>query len=314
MTKFFAPAQISNSINLDQFIDYVEREIDFEDPASIAEAKGQIQAVASDPTWFIEYLNKEIEQDLLRDRAVRNEYTSNTFLILVSKKGNYFIRANVWMPSDDPLRREVPKSLYAEEFLHDHTFDLLTVGLLGSGYRTTVYNYAGDAIIGNLDERVPVDEPVDLQLSPGAAIFMEKNVTIHRQHPPEDISVSLNLACRDMRDPMRKQYEFEEDTQGILRIRGIHYSDALNPNATESLINICGSFYNERTKSMMLNLFEYMAKRPNLHEQNLLVLLDWFNKVGISVETLPQLKGKISKHLKSRLSPSVAVELNPSWF
>jgi hypothetical protein len=297
MTVFFK-ARSSCSISLEEFLDYLDTEIDFNDVASIKEAFPMLQKLAQDPDWYIEFLNKDLMQNMSSDEVFSNRYTSNSIILAESSvKNQYAIRANTWLPAGDSLRQGTNKRFFAEDLLHDHTFDLMTVGLLGPGYKTEIFHYEYEDCVGYCGEAVEAFDRRSYQLERTSVLFMEKNSTIHRQLPPDEMSVSLNLMCQNLCDPMRRQYEFEERGPGTLGIKSVHYSSVQNPVSTESLINICASFCNENSKSLLVDLYNRLGERPELNESSLILLRTWFRELGITESELAPLNGRITKHL-----------------
>lgn len=304
MTEYFPKEVVGTMepLSLEDFIEYLNSEIVFTDIDSIKSAHKNLQRVCSDPSWFIDFLNSELASNMESDELYGNRYTSNSYLLGRSKKEQQFIiRANTWLPVDDPLRSDIDKSLFAEDLLHDHTFDLLTGGLLGPGYRTKIYHYEYDRCIGYVGEEVPFSAEHDFQLSQGSALFMEKNKTIHRQLPPDNISVSLNVLCQNLVDPTKRQYEFENSSPGFLKVKSIHYSTNQNPAATETIVNICGTFFNEETKQILVDMYNRLIVDPGRNEPCIIMLLEWFRKREVDISALNPVRVPLSSHLKREM-------------
>lgn len=129
---------------------------------------------------------------------------------------------------------------------------------------------------------------------------MEKNKTVHTQLPPEQPSVSLNLIFQPY-SSLTRQYIFDRIDAQRLRIKSIHYTSQLNSTATQNLVNICGSFANDNTKQIMLDLYRRLLDRVDQNEPALLILLGWFKKLGIEYEAIDHHHRKISPLMKHLL-------------
>jgi hypothetical protein len=139
-----------------------------------------------------------------------NQYTSQAFVL--HKSTCYSLRAVVWEPSTGRLGEE----LFAYGFPHDHDFSFFTVGYLGPGYRTRVYEYDYASIIGVPGEPVDLRPQEDTILSPGKVMMFRRSVDVHMQFPPESLSISFNIiqnpAGMDFRP---RQYQFDVDANRV---------------------------------------------------------------------------------------------------
>lgn len=109
---------------------------------------------------------------------------------------NYYARLSFWLPKLDrpsEIHRRI-EQYFSIGVLHNHSFDFFTVGLLGSGYRSSFYCYNGDDIDGvNVGDKIELSKVVDMKLGTGEALFVSKSSDFHVQYEPEDFSVSLNI-------------------------------------------------------------------------------------------------------------------------
>ena len=91
----------------------------------------------------------------------------------------------------------------------------MTVGYHGSGYRTEIYEYEYDKIGGFPGESINLKFLEDTRLEKGKVMFYRKSRDLHIQHPPESLSISLNLMTRDIGKGLRQQYEFDTKNRKI---------------------------------------------------------------------------------------------------
>lgn len=293
MTQFFEAIN-AKPISLFEAVEYLDTQVNFTDIDSIKESAPILQGLAMDPDWFIEIINTEIENNILSDKKFKNVYTSNSTLLGRSKVGKpYFLRTNIWLPESDPLRVGMNKRFFAEDYFHDHSFDLLTVGLLGNGYTTNIRHYDHETTIGHVGEIVPTFDSRQYQLSQGSALFMEKHKTIHQQVPPNDNSVSFNLMLDNIKNPQSRQYEFDTVTEDKFKIKALHYNGFRFSYSIEYLVTMALNFHDENTKDYLLNLYSRLIKDPERHEPLIILLNHWFYKVGIDPQLIPVMKSKI---------------------
>lgn len=131
-----------------------------------------------------------------------NPYSSQVFLIHACK--DYAIRVVIWEPPTGRVGEEV----FFYEDLHDHNFDLLTIGYHGSGYETLLYNYNHDDVCGAPGEAVSFWGKKKVRLAENRLLLMETSSDVHAQYPPEELSMSLNILQTDGED-LNVQYEFD---------------------------------------------------------------------------------------------------------
>lgn len=288
MTTYFEKTTEKKAIEINELLDYLDEQVDFADEESIKSAAPMAQRVAIDPSWFINIVNEEIKNNLLSDSEFKNVYTSNSTLLGRSKKGKpYFLRANVWLPETDPLRVGMDRRFFAEDFFHDHSFDLLTVGLLGSGYKTNIRHYNHAKTIGHVDEIVDTYNNLHLQLEAGSALFMRKHETIHQQLPPEETSVSFNIMLDNLTTPRSRQYEFDIESKEKMRIRSVHYNGYRFSHSVEYLITMAATFKDENTLDYLFDLYKRMIKNSTLNEPTIILLYKWLLKMGINADQIP---------------------------
>ncbi|WP_437980910.1 transposase [Sorangium sp. So ce117] len=154
-----------------------------------------------------------------------NQYSSQAFML--HRSTYYSLRAVVW----EPARGRVGEELFAYEFAHDHDFSFFTVGYLGPGYRTRVYEYDHDAIIGLPEEPVELRFLEDTVLSPGKVMMFRRSADVHIQLPPEAFSISVNILQNTAAWGARpRQYQFDA---GAERIKA-----RLNSDGSELLLKL----------------------------------------------------------------------------
>ena len=89
---------------------------------------------------------------------------------------------------------------------HDHNFSFLTVGYFGPGYVSDYYEVDPEAVDGRRGEPLTLKFIERSQLSEGKMMLYRAHRDIHRQLPPESLSVSLNIMDEGDHVPWRDQY------------------------------------------------------------------------------------------------------------
>lgn len=164
----------------------------------------------------------------LKDRHQRQRANSyGPQVMLLGSSDRFVIRANFWPAKGDAILRASGPAAFFYGFAHDHNFPFLTCGYAGPGYLSDDYVYDGDRVEGR------PGEPVDLvplgrsRLDPGRVMLYRPHRDVHVQHPPEALSISLNILVRDPAQQWRDQFEFDVARRTIVRGMTTTASEAL---------------------------------------------------------------------------------------
>ncbi len=153
-----------------------------------------------------------------REQSEVNGYGGQVML-LHRAPGRFFVRANFWPSADDPMAQASGLDHYAYALPHDHNFDFLTVGYLGPGYRSDWYDYDYEAVSGFPGEAVELRPTESGQLSLGRMLHYRAHRDIHRQLPPESLSVSVNFVPEHPGMLWQDQYVFDLDASLVASIQ-----------------------------------------------------------------------------------------------
>lgn len=160
----------------------------------------QLRKLCNNKTFVTDTIRNQLSD--LPSFERNNPYSSQVFLIHVCP--NYALRVVIWEPPTGRVGEEV----FFYEDLHDHNFDLLTIGYLGSGYETLLYNYAHDDVSGSPGETAAFWGKKKVRLAENRILLMETSSDVHAQYPPEEFSISLNV-MQINKDDLNVQYEFD---------------------------------------------------------------------------------------------------------
>jgi hypothetical protein len=142
-----------------------------------------LEELGRNKRFLADYLEQNLNSS---DFQQENPYRGSTFVLGTGE--GYMIRAIAW-PVKTPPRRSA--EIYAGDIAHNHTFSLLTLGYLGPGYTTDLYDCPADVL--------SVDAPRREQLHEGRTLYYPAYRIAHTQQAPKEYSVSLNILAYDQR-------------------------------------------------------------------------------------------------------------------
>ena len=181
--------------------------------------------------------NRSFLGDILIDRLRASSRSSEIdsgygpqSIVLSPRQGDVFLRANIWPSDQDQCFRSSGAQTFVYGIPHDHNFSFLTSGYLGPGYQSDYYEYDYGSAAGFVSEKSGLKFIERSALSEGKIMLYRAHLDIHRQIPPESLSVSLNVMHVDPAQHWFDQYGFDLDSGEITEI--------LSPNSTEVFMRI----------------------------------------------------------------------------
>lgn len=207
-----------SSICHEEYLSYLDAKIPPSDIDGIIETAPEFAKLANDRCLLTNNLNEYLKGII--DSGAQYELGTQSFLL--GARGCYILRFNVWLPlqsqnlTTDQERLE--KEIYSFDFAHDHNFDFLTVGYLGSGYKTRIYEYDRSRVKGYLGEKVESNFLEETTLPEKKLMMYRAMKDIHTQFLPEEFSVSINLLITNLDYLIEPQYVFNSK---IDRIEGM---------------------------------------------------------------------------------------------
>lgn len=151
-------------------------------------------------------------------------------IVLSGMRNGFFLRANVWPSERDHAFRTSGARSFVYGIPHDHNFDFLTVGYFGPGYRSDYYENDYEAVAGRCGETAGLRFIERSALSPGKLMHYRAHRDVHRQLPPESLSVSLNVVAADPTAGWFDQYGFDVEADTVTGV--------LNPTSTEVFLRL----------------------------------------------------------------------------
>lgn len=164
----------------------------------------------------------------LKDRHQRQAASSyGPQVMLLAADARFVVRANFWPAAGDAVMRASGSAAFFYGFAHDHNFPFLTCGYAGPGYVSDDYVVADDPGERRPGDAVALTSAGRTPLDTGRLMLYRAHRDVHVQHPPEALSISLNILARDPAQPWRDQYEYDIARGRIVRGMTTTASEAL---------------------------------------------------------------------------------------
>ena len=223
MPRELNPA-VQPALTLDQCIARLDaRGFDPADERSLQHAAEVLTALAANRTFLGDLLIDELEGGDQETTA----YGPQAIMLKPPANG-YFLRANIWPARGDPVFEASGAASFVYGLPHDHNFDFLTVGYFGPGYVSDYWEYDYASVSGEVGEHVDLRFVERSRLREGRVLHYRAHRDVHCQHPPESLSVSLNICAANPAQGWFDQYRFDTEAG---RIAGV-----LNASANEVLL------------------------------------------------------------------------------
>ena len=181
-------------------------------------------------------------------RGARSTFASPQYFVLGrhhSRTGPIGLRVNFWLPIEGGQFYSRERDMYSYELAHNHDFRFLTVGHFGPGYVTELCEVDPDTIQGVPGEQVALRNHQTVQLTPGRVLYFEPFTDVHIQHPPQQLSISINLIL-GVENWKREQYEFDLRTSRL--VGGVEQSPV---GRTLACIDFATFFADDTTKGLL---------------------------------------------------------------
>jgi len=277
----------SRSIDVDEFIDYVESEIDLNEDDSIISAATMLQALANNQKILIDTFNRDLLKYNIEAGA---SYSQSSSILGVGKNKSFVVRANMW-PSVAPTKlKTIENTLFSYELPHNHNFSFLTANYFGPGYETDIWECAEPKNLrGTIGEKVTIRFLERTKLDPGKQMFFRRQKDIHVQLPPEEFSMSLNLLAMTEQDQITDQFEFNIKNNCITGFPG-----GTMCSKRVFLMNIAGKIGDEETVDILLRI---AADHPCQRTRGA--------ALASAINISPIIANRIGKNIKDDESPFI---------
>ncbi|MEA3588426.1 hypothetical protein J6I75_08680 [Pseudidiomarina sp. 1APP75-27a] len=209
---------ITESIGLDECYEAViESKFDPCDVESFQAIGPLLKKLNNNQTFLSDILIAELEEHCA-SQSLTNRYTPQVIMLKGAQKGiNFFMRANIWLPKSDPLLLASGEKSFFYRVPHDHNFNFLTSGYLGSGYHSDYYEYDYERVVGYPGEKANLRFIEHKQFGQGQIMLYRACRDVHNQLPADDLSVTLNIMPSMMFSHLHPQYVFNEQCTEVER-------------------------------------------------------------------------------------------------
>lgn len=187
-----------------------------QDEDSVQYAAYQLKALYNNRTFLTDIIIKELENRCTHQNG-SNAYSGQAIMLHNCDNG-IVLRANIWPSRDHYLMRSSGDAAFYFDTPHDHNFDFLTIGYMGSGYWSEYYEYEYDKVIGYVGEPVDLKYIEKSRLDMGKILYYRARKDVHHQLPAETLSVSLNIMHQSSIQPWYDQYHFDLEKKQITKI------------------------------------------------------------------------------------------------
>ena len=201
-----------SAVSLEAFIEKAARTLDPGDSLSALALADDLAALSMNEGLVKDAIEAQIDAFLQGTRQI--SYTPQS--IVLGGGSGFYVRANIWTPTRlTGAIKEQEEKIFSYRLAHDHNFAFLTAGHFGSGYRTEIFEYDPDQITGFIGEEVDLRLLEHTGLPKGKVMFYRERRDIHIQHPPEELSISLNLMLASEESQNTEQYFFDTERRII---------------------------------------------------------------------------------------------------
>lgn len=234
------PCRNTATASIGEYVEYVERHVDLRDPDSIAASAPMLRALANDRVLVVKKLNERI-QSFLSDGAMPSAQT-----LLLARSQGFYVRANIWPAIADMVNGRAYQDQFAYNIAHDHNFTFMTVGYLGPGYETEIYEYDPDSIEGYVGESVELRFLEKVRFAAGTVMLYRASRDVHIQYAPEELTITLNLMVSLPEVRLRDQYYFD-----LVKRTISSYPAQLQATNRVSFVNLAGYIGNGDTQELL---------------------------------------------------------------
>jgi hypothetical protein len=240
------PTDTTRSVSLAEYLALIANEVKPDDFDSLVESATLLKQLANDRRFLVEHVN----HSLMHWKASPGNAVGDTSFCL-ARIGSLCVRANVWAPPSSVAadgRWHANMASYLTP--HDHPFSFATVGYLGPGYTTTIFEYDRSTITGQLGEHVALRLLETTTLPEGKVMIYRACKDVHYQAHPDRFSISLNLIVYPK--TVVEQYAFDiarsrvsdsamtsRRTQTLLCTMAGILGDSATSNVLEEVVHTC---------------------------------------------------------------------------
>lgn len=213
-----------------------EAGFDPQDDRSVKHAAYQLRGLYNNRTFLTDIIMDELKHRC-HGQNENNAYSGQS--IMLHSANGILVRANIWPARDHFLMRRDGENAFYFNMPHDHNFDFLTLGYMGSGYWSEYYEYDYEKVIGYAGEKVDLQYIETSRLDEGKILLYRAHKDVHHQLPADTLSISINVMHQNITQPWYDQYHFDIKERKIVKILN-HVSGEILLRMAVHLVPDCG--------------------------------------------------------------------------
>lgn len=237
------PCRSTQTVSLDEYIEFVSRKVNLSKEDDIAASAPMLRALANDRTLIVDRLNRLVAN------AFDRESVPSAQAIFLGQGDNFYVRANIWPSSADVAGGRLYQERFAYNEAHDHNFSFLTVNHMGPGYETDIFEYDNEKVAGYVGEPVDLSFLERVKLSSGMVMLYRASRDVHIQHPPEELTVTLNLIVSLPEIRLRDQLFFDLQSKTIA-----DFPSETDSSKRVSLLRLAGYLGDGNSHQLLIDL------------------------------------------------------------
>jgi hypothetical protein len=248
------PCNNASVVKIDEYLDHVRSKVDLRDEGSVAASAPMLRALANDRDLVVRKLNSHIENYL------SNGVMPSTQSLLLGGEKDFYVRANIWPAISDMASGRAYQDQFAYNLAHDHNFSFMTVNYIGPGYETEIYEYDYDKVEGRVGEVVELRFLEKVRFGPGVVMLYRASRDVHVQHPPTELTITLNLMVAHPEVRIRDQFFFDLSAGTIA-----FYPPELASSTRVALVDLAGHLGDGNTQELLKDLaIKHPCRRTRL--------------------------------------------------
>lgn len=249
---------VPRDTSVDEYLEYLDEHVAVDDVAGLMASAPMLLGLSQRKGLVAEVLNGFLSNylDIGYNREVEHQS------LILGVRGHFAIRLNIWVPARDSLGAEAAGLENRAHFYgiaHNHNFDFLTVGIHGAGYRTQLFECERRNRHGAAGERVSIMPCEETRLPEGKLMLYHAFTDVHIQHPPEELSMSLNVLVDNRDYRLEPQLQFDIEEGRILS--QVHESRAFR---MASIFDLAPSLANDKTLELLQEISTSVAMPRSL--------------------------------------------------
>ena len=235
------PCAETQTLGIDEYLAEISDRVDVNNEDSLAESAPLLRALANDRTLVVCQLNQMVE------RHFKAAALPSAQAILLGRGKDFFVRANIWPSSADIAAGRIYQENFSYDLAHDHNFSFMTAAYHGSGYETDLYECDPASFSGYAGEPVTLRVLKKVRFGSGMVMLYRAHKDVHVQHPPKDMSITLNLMVSTPGMRLREQHFFDlqrsaisshpAESEGSRRVGFLRLAGLLGDGNSEQLLH-----------------------------------------------------------------------------